>query len=132
MTVGLQNAVRVSGDSDPKFFISDGERGIGFDLRDGVPRCQGMEARMGDVMSSSTFFNSASAQSNILSENYVFTISPSKLWGSCHFGNDNGLVSPVSFTQRIYLNQGLWLEMYREDVIEQYVINYITVEIHEN
>ena len=132
VTVGLENGVRVSGDSDPKFFISDGERGIGFDLRDGAPRCQGIQARMGDVMSSSTFFNSAPAQSNILSERYIFTISPSQLWGSCHFGSDSGLVSPVSFTQYIDLSQGLWLEMYREDANEQYIINYINVEIHEN
>ena len=132
VTFGLQNSIHDSVDSDPKIFISDGERGIGFDLRDGTPCCQGMQALMGDVMSSSTFFNSAPAQSSILSEKYILTISPSQLWGSCHFGSDSGLVSSVSYTHSIYLNQGLWLEMYREDASEQCIINYLTVEIHEN
>ena len=132
ITVGLKNSIRVSGDSDPKLFISDGVRGIGFDLRDGIPRCHGMQALMGDIMNSITFFSSPSAQSTILSEKYTFIISPSQLWGSCHFAGDNGLVSPVSYTQIISLHQGLWLEMYRDDASEQYIVNYITVEIHEN
>ena len=132
VTLGLQNAIRVSSDSDPMFFISDGERGIGFDLRDGSPRCQGIEALMGDVLGTSTFFSSTSAQSRILSEEYILTISPSQQWGSCHFAGDSGLVSPVSYTHSIDLNRGLWLEMYREDAYEQFTINYITVDIHEN
>lgn len=132
VTLGLKNTIRISRDSDPKFFLSDGDRGIGFDLRDGSPRCQGMQALMGDVMGSSTFFSTTTAQSTTLSEEYILTFSPSQQWGSCYFAIDSGLVSPVSYTQSIYLNRGLWLEMYREDSIEEYVINYIIVEIHEN
>ena len=132
ITLGLQNAIRISTDSDPKIFISDGQSGIGFDLRDGSPRCQGMEALMGEVMSRSTFFTSNPAQSKILAEEYIITISPTQQWGSCHFTSDSGLASPVSFTENLHLNQGLWLEMYREDGNEQFSINYITVEIHEN
>jgi len=41
ITVGLQNAI-CTYDSDPKFFISDGERGMGFEMREEAVRCQGI------------------------------------------------------------------------------------------
>ena len=51
ITVGLQNAIR-SGDSDPKFLISDGETGIGFEMREeGSIHCQGVQGNMGDTSS---------------------------------------------------------------------------------
>ena len=35
VTVGLDNEIR-NRDSDPKFFLSDGTRGIGFELQEGM------------------------------------------------------------------------------------------------
>ena len=133
MTVGLQSAIRNTEDSDPKFFLSDGDNGIRFDIRDGInPRCEGIQASMGDIMDNDKDFDSPSSESRILSEEFILTISPSQKWGSCFFAADSGLISPVSYTQGIYLDQGLWLEVYREGTYEEYVINYIIVEIHEN
>jgi len=123
VTVGLESAIRISRDSDPKIFISDGERGIGFDIRDGTPLCQGMQAIMGDVMGSSSFFTTGtSVQSTIIPEEFILTISPLQQWGSCHIAIDSGVISPVTYTQSIYLDKGLWLEMYREDASAQYII----------
>ena len=134
MTVGLQSSVR-SSDSDPKFYLSDGERGIGFESRNEAPYCRGMQAVMGDTMSSSkSLTEGARPQTSVLSEEFVFTInrSPYQNWGSCLYGMDSGLISPVTYTQDVYPDKGLWLEVYREDPGEQYAINYIIVEIHEN
>ena len=87
---------------------------------------------MGNIMDNDKDFDSPSSDSRILSEEFILTISPSQKWGSCFFAADSGLISPVSYTQTINLDQGLWLEVYREGYNEEYVINYIIVEIHEN
>ena len=132
ITVGLKSSIR-SSDSDPKFLLSDGERGIGFDIRDETStKCRGMQGLMGDTITGRRYFDGASGQSTTLSEEFVLTISPSQRWGSCYYGVDSGLISPISYSQNIYLDQGLWLEAYREDTNEKYIINYIIVEIHEN
>ena len=114
-------------------FLSDGNKGIGFDVRDGItPRCEGIQASMGIELTEDTDFTTPNSESCILSEEYIFTISPSQQWGSCFFAGDSGIISPVSYTHTLYLDQGLWLEVYREGSSEAYVINYIIAEIHEN
>ena len=131
VTVGLDSGIR-SGDSDPKFLLSDGSTGLGFDLREEADRCRGMQATMGTTYSSAQFFPGAGHSSTILPEQFVLTIKPSQQWGSCYNSVDSGVISPVAYTRTINLDQGLWLEVYRENTNEQYVFNYITVEIHES
>ena len=132
ITVGLQNAIR-SGDSDPKFLISDGERGIGFEMREeSSTHCQGIQGLMGDVLGSRSTRGGASYSASILPEEFVVILAPSENWGSCYSALANGLISPVTYTQRLYLDQELWLEVYAEDTGERYLFNYIIVEIHEN
>ena len=131
ITVGLQKAIR-SHDSDPKFFLSDGDSGIGFEMREEAVRCRGIQGLMGDVLSSRLTRGGASHESSILPEQFVLSINPSKNWGSCYFAVDSGLISPVSYTRRVDPRKGLWLELYGESKNERYLINYIIVEIHEN
>ena len=131
ITVGLQKAIR-SHDSDPKFLLSDGDTGIGFEMREEAVRCEGIQGSMGDVLSSRSTRGGASHQSSILPEEFVLTINPSKYWGSCYFATDSGLISPVSYSRRVNPSKGLWLELYGEHSSERYLINYIIVEIHEN
>ena len=132
ITIGLQSAIR-SSDSDPKFLISDGERGIGFDIRESIStKCRGVQGLMGDTMTGYSYFSGTSGQSDTESEEFTLTISPSQRWGSCYYAGDSGIISPISYSQNIYLDQGLWLEAYRENTGEKYVINYIIVDIHEN
>lgn len=131
ITVGLQNAIR-SGDSDPKFLISDGERGIGFEMREETStHCRGMDGLMGDV-GSLTSRGGATYSASILPEEFVVILAPSEYWGSCYSALASGLISPVTYTQPLYLDQELWLEVYAEDTSERYLFNYIIVEIHEN
>jgi len=131
ITVGLQNAIRTY-DSDPKFFISDGERGIGFEMREEAVRCQGIEGMMNDRLTTYSTRGGASHESSILPEQFVIILATNQHWGSCYFAVDSGLISPVSYTYTLYLDQGLSLEVYAENVNERYLFNYIIVEIHEN
>ena len=133
ITVGLQSSIRhTSGDSDPKFLISDGVNGIGFEMREEAVRCRGIQGLMGNTLSSRLTRGGASHQSSILPEEFVLTFAPSQRWGSCYHAVDSGVISPVYYTRSIYLNRGMWLEVYGEDFSEYYTINYILVEIHEN
>ena len=95
-------------------------------------RCRGIQGSVGDVLGSRVTFGNPTHQSPILPEEFVLTISPSKYWGSCYFAADSGLMVPVSYTRRVNPSKGLCLEVYGEHTNEQYLFNYIIVEIHEN
>ena len=131
--VGLDNDVR-SGDSDPKFLISDGEYGIGFEFREeNSVHCQRIEGSMGETLTGYSRQSGARfAASDQLPEEFVLTLAPSRKWGLCFSPLSNGLISPATFTREINLNEKLWLEVYGENISEQYEFNYIIVEIHEN
>ena len=131
ITVGLQKAIR-SYDSDPKFFLSDGSYGIGFEMREDATRCQGIQGTMGDALPSRSIRpGGASHQSSVLPEEFILTIKPTEYWGSCYFAADSGLISPTAYSGRINPQRGLYLEVYAEDSSEKYLFNYIIVEIHE-
>ena len=134
ITVGLQSSIRhTSGDSDPKFLISDGIDGIGFEMREEAIRCQGIQGLMGKTLASRQILKGGAAhQSSILPEEFVLTFAPSQRWGTCYHAVDSGVISLASYTRVIHLDRGLWLEVYGEGINEYYTINYIIVEIHEN
>ena len=81
--MGLQKAI-CSYDSDPKFLLSDGSYGIGFEMREEVIRCQGIQGYMGDVLGPQSIRGGASHKSSILPEQLVLTIKPTEYWGSCY------------------------------------------------
>ena len=72
-TIGLDSGVR-SGDSDPKFFVSDELYGVGFEMREEADRCQGMKAIMGSTALSMKTFPGANHNSSIPPEQFVLTI----------------------------------------------------------
>ena len=131
ITLGLQKAIR-SHDSDPKFLLSDGTNGIGFEMRDDTYRCQGIEGTMGDVLGARSIIPGTYHESYILPDQFDIIIKPNEDWGSCYFAADSGLISPVTYSRKIYPQRGLWLEVYAEGTHERYLFNYIIVEIHEN
>ena len=135
ITVGLDNTIRNSADSDPKFLLShgqDGRYGIGFEMRDDSVRCQGVEGVMGSSLGSRKTHNGASHLSEPLPEQFTMIINPSERWGSCYHSVDSGVISPTYFNYYPYLTKGLYLEVYREHTGEQYSFNYIIVEIYGN
>ena len=133
ITVGLDREAR-SGDSDPQFFLSDGSSGIGFQMREEASgnRCRGIEALMGNTLSSRVGIPGATHVSTILPEEFVLTLKPHQLWGLCYNSADTGLISTIQFTRTLFPDRGLWLEVYREHSSEQFTFNYIKVEIHEH
>ena len=79
VTVGLDNDMR-SSDSDPKFLISDGQYGIGFEFRaEDLLHCRGIEGIMGDAIDELSRQSGASySASDLLPEEFVITLSPSR------------------------------------------------------
>ena len=135
ITVGLDNDIRIPGfDSDPKFLISDGEYGVGFEFRDeNSVHCRGIEGAMGERLTGySTKSGAVHPASDQLPEEFVLILAPSQKWGSCFSSIANGLASPAAYGQDINLNERLWLEVYAEGTTERYLFNYIIVEMHEN
>ena len=135
ITLGLQNDIRAPGhDSDPKFLISDGEDGVGFELRnEGSLHCRGIEGAMGETLTGHVRKPGAIfPASDQLPEEFVLTLTPSQKWGSCFTPIANGLISPATYVRELNLNERLWLEVYAGDASERYLVNYIIVEIHEN
>jgi len=101
-------------------------------MREEAVHCQGMQGLMGDVLGSRSTRGGASHQSSHLPEEFIMIFTPRQYWGSCYFAADSGLISPISYGYTLYLDQGLFLEVYAEGIFERYLINYIIVEIHEN
>ena len=101
-------------------------------MREEAVHCRGMQGIMGDVLLTRSTRGGASHQSSILPEEFILTLAPRQYWGSCYFAVDSGLISPVSYGYTLYLDRGLFLEVYAEDISERYLLNYIIAEIHEN
>jgi len=133
ITVGLDSGIR-TGDSDPKFILSDGQdgnSGIGFEMREEAIRCQGIEGTTGATLQSRRTYPGAQHTSEILPEQFTMILKPAERWGSCYHAVDSGIISPVYFSRRLNLSRGLYLEVYREGATENYTFNYIIVEIYE-
>ena len=69
ITVGLQMAIRDGYDSDPKFLLSDGDFGIGFEMREEADHCRGVQGTMGDQLTSYLRFDGVSHASSVYQKN---------------------------------------------------------------
>jgi len=136
ITVGLDNDIRSSTDSGPKFFLShgqDGDYGMGFEMRDENIPCRGIEGSMENTLNNRYVHDQPSHSSKPIPEQFTMILNPSERWGSCYHSVDSGVISPTYFSRyRPYLTKGLHLEVYRESTSEQYTFNYIIVEVFEN
>ena len=131
ITVGFHNDIRTGHHgSNPKFLISDGEQGVGFEFRKTSSiHYRVIEGAMGETITVYSRKYGAFYPSDQLPEEFVLTLAPSQKWGSCF---SNGLISPATYVRELNLNERLWLEVYAENASERYLFNYIIVEIHEN
>ena len=62
----------------------------------------------------------------------TLTFYPSEQLGTFHIIPDGGYTTVGSFTKKLDLTQGLFLEVYGDDVNEQYLLQYMQVEIKAN
>ena len=62
----------------------------------------------------------------------TLTFYPSEQLGTFHIIPDGGYTTVGSFTKKLDLTQGLFLEMYGDHANEQYLLQYMQVEIKAN
>ena len=62
----------------------------------------------------------------------TLTFYPSEQLGTFHIIPDGGYTTVGSFTKKLDLTQGLFLEMYGNGAHEQYLLQYMQVEIKAN
>ena len=86
-------------DSDPKFLISDGQHGIGFEFREEDPLCcRGIEGIIGDATDELSRQSGASySASDLLPEEFDIILAPSRHWGSRFSPIGNGLLTPATY-----------------------------------
>ena len=85
-------------DSDPSFLISDGQHGIRFKFREKDPlHCRGIEVIKGDTIDELSRQSGASySASDLLPEEFVIALDPSRHWGSGFSPIDNSLLTPAT------------------------------------
>ena len=122
-------------DSDIRYVVSDGTRFIGFETCDkgnyktNAP-CYGIEGVSG-ASASSLQHNPVLPKPNdsFYPGQFVFTLKLDERWGSCFIPHDGGFVRTAGYNNRVMLNEGLNLEVYKSDKGERVGIRFIKVAI---
>ena len=122
-------------DSDIRYVVSDGTRFVGFETCDkgnyktNAP-CYGIEGVSG--ASSSSLQHSPvlpKPNDSFYPGQFVFTLKLDERWGSCYIPHDGGFVRTAGYNNRVMLNEGLNLEVYKSDKGERVGIRFIKVAI---
>jgi len=80
----LDSGIRAS-DSYPKFIVSNGQDGVGFEMREEAIRCRGIEGTTGSTLQSRrTYPGGNHTASEILPEQFTIILKPAERWGSCY------------------------------------------------
>ena len=122
-------------DSDIKYGVSDGTRFIGVFTVDKAnfgthAPCYGVEGESGSALTSIQYGPPAPKPSDsFYPGEYVITLKLDERWGSCYTAHDAGFVRTAGYNNRLMLNKGLTLEVYKTDEREKVGIRYIKVAI---
>ena len=66
-------------------------------------------------------------------DEFVITLKPKQYWGTIFCAQGNGTKQCVGFSHKLHFrNNGMYLDVYRHDPIEEYIINYIEVKVFVN
>ena len=137
--ITVAHDVSISGgkltDSDIRYVVSDGTRFVGFETNDkgnfknNAP-CYGVEGVSG-ASASSLQQNPVLPTPNdsFYPGQFVFTLKLDERWGSCYIPHDGGFVRTAGYNNRVMLNEGLNLEVYKSDKGERVGIRFIKVAI---
>jgi hypothetical protein len=75
----------------------------------------------------------ASLTSNDWPDEFVITLKPKAYWGTIFCAQGNGTKQCVGYGRKPkFRNNGMFLDVYRHDPIEEYIINYIEIKIFAN
>ena len=137
--ITVAHDVSISGgkriDSDIRYVVSDGTRFVGFQTNDkedfnkNAP-CYGVEGLSG-ASASSLQLNPVlpKPSDSFYPGQFVFTLKLDERWGSCYIPHDGGFVRTADYNNRVMLNEGLTLEVYKGHKGERVGIRFIKVAI---
>ena len=131
------HAVRIGAneDSDIVYGVSDGINFVGFVTHDkgnyaSNPPCHGIEGSSGTNFTGGDYFISSSTpRDSFYPGQFVFTLKVNERWGSCFIAHDGGFVKTAGYNNRLMLNKGLTLEVYKHAASEKVGIKFIEVTV---
>ena len=136
ITVANDVSIGNTADSDMRYGVSDGTRFIGFAVLDKgnygkYAPWYGVEGLSGATLSSIQFDSAVtpSPSDSFYPGQFVFTFKLDERWGSCYIAHDGGFVRTAVYNNRLMLNKGLTLEVYKSDKGERVGIRFIKVSI---
>jgi len=133
ITIGEDLSIGNVADSDVRIGVSDGTNFIGFEVPDKLnygtkAPCYGVEGKSGATLSSiQTNSVTAKPSDSFYPGEFTFTLKMDERWGSCKTAHDGGFVRTAGYNNRLMPSKGLTLELYKEDMAEEFGIKYIKV-----
>ena len=131
VTVAVDVTYASSNDNDLRIGVSDGRSFIGFEARDTeASPCNHFEGDSNTgVLQNIYRIYSPVVTSQRYSSEIKVQIRPAEQWGSCHTEHDEGYTNVANYQRTLDPSKGFYLEIYREEVHEQYRIKYVEVNV---
>ena len=121
-------------DSDIFYGVSDGRSVVGIITRDkstytSSAPCHGFEGTSGTTLMGNKWISPSSPRPSDTHYpgQFVITLKLDEHWGSCYTAHDGGFVKTAVYNNRLMLNKGLTLEVYKQHKGEKVGIKYIEV-----
>ena len=126
-------------DSDILYGVSDGTSFVGFRMVDknnynDYAPCHGYEGIAGTTLSGrrAISYSSPRPSDKHYPGQFVITLKLDEHWGSCYTAHDGGFVKTAVFNNRLMLDKGLTIEVYKQHKGEKVGIKYIEVTVTED
>ena len=138
ITVAHDVSIGRGTDSDIKYGVSDGTRFIGFRTSDKMnygnhAPCFGTEGISGaSITPTRNEPKTPKPSESFYPGQFVFTLKLDERWGSCYTAHDGGFVRTAGYSNRLTLNKGVTLEVYKMNAGERVGIRYIKVAIKQD
>ena len=136
ITVAQDISIGNTADSDFRYGVSDGTRFVGFETVDkgnlvNHAPCYGIEGMSGVTLTSTRRdpVGTPKPSDSFYPGQHAFTLKLDERFGSCYTAHDGGFVRTTSYNNRLMLNKGLTLEVYKEDKTDRGGIRFIKVGI---
>ena len=137
--ITVANDVSIGGkstNSDIRYGLSDGTTFIGFEVPDRksyakTAPCYGIEGNSGKSLTqihSKRKFPKVNKYSYYPGQ-FEFTFKLDQRWGSCYTAQDHGFVKTAGYINRLKVNKGLTLEVYKSAKNDRVGIKFIKVAI---
>lgn len=137
VTVANDVSIGRAEDSDIRYGVSDGSKFVGFQVPDKgnyitSSPCYGAEGTPGKTLTGLRLISYASPRpsDSFYPGQFVFTLKLDERRGFCYTAHDGGFVKTAGYNNRLALNKGLALEVYKGDeAAERVGIKLIKVAI---